>query len=222
MIEILFIIDFFEKFLVKRPEKSEEKFSKIMLEIKSLTLKNCKQPNVRFKEYVNFGNKIYKLLATTTDENIIIGVLVNGDNKKERDIWGLIEKIFESKLLKSYKKEEEQQNFNLKHEMLEEIDFLIEECKNKFDKNELSNVIEDNIKTVEKLNEKSISNTMKMTEILINTEIANEESKKFNSQASDLKISVHWYQKKEFFLFIGIVFLSIIFSVIFVAKFMLE
>lgn len=220
MIELLFIIDFFEQFLFKRPEGNENQYFKLMLNLKKQALNNCKQPNNRFKETINFQNNIYKFLAISNDENIIIGILIKGDIHQERNIWSLIEKTFDSKLLKEYKNKEDDQNFNLNDSMKKEIGLLIENYEKKIESNDFHNLLKESLSVTDRLTDKAFSTGEDLNKILIETENVKDHAKEFKDGAKDLEISVYWYQKKTFIFLIGIMLLFIVFSVIFVAKFM--
>jgi hypothetical protein len=201
-----------------------------MEDVKKECLTNCKEPNKRFKKFFDYEERFYKLLALTTDDNIIVGIIVQSDIKNEREIWNYIESSLHGSLGNILKKQEEESGrIIINKECLQEIDNLIAYLENEiFSKittltvNDIKNS-QKSKKTKNSFKEKDCSNYT-MSEILIKTSSAHNEVNEVGQEyilESTNNFDDFWYQKNCFFFFFGIFLLILIFSVIFVAKYLM-
>ena len=94
MIEYLFIIDFLETVIYEGPGAKKKQLSTMMKKAKEKCLSNCKEPNFRYRSTVRAKKLIYDVLARTNEDNIIVGVLVTHNLKKEIKVWRTIDAVF--------------------------------------------------------------------------------------------------------------------------------
>ena len=91
MIEKIFIIDFLDNLIFESPDNFDKNFETLLKIAKTKCINNCKAPNIRYKEHLKTETEYYKLLATTTDDNVIVGVIIKELINNERYVWDFIE-----------------------------------------------------------------------------------------------------------------------------------
>ncbi len=215
MIEFLFIIDFLENLILQRPKGSKQKFKKVIKEIKSCCVNNCKEPNFRYKEIVKTEKGNFKIMATTTDDNILIGVLSSQSQSQERHVWKLIENVFE--LIKDIDIEDK----SALKELKPVIDDMIDKTNEKNTTNKIMNSLKKGHENMEKHIKQTESDVMMMADICLKTEEMIEDAQTMESESKELYKETYWYDKKLWFFITGLFLLLIILSCWIIIKLLL-
>ena len=93
MIQYFFVIDFLENVIMQRPKANKPVFSPSLKLIKKKCLEHCKTYSYRYIDEISINSKNYNILASSTEDNIIVGVLIDATTTKRAKIWKMIEEV---------------------------------------------------------------------------------------------------------------------------------
>ncbi len=93
MIQYFFIIDFLESVVMQRPKEKKSQFSSAIKNITKRCVEHCKTHEYRYIDEITIQSQQFKVLARSTEDNIIVGVLVDFDVNKRAKIWKMIDEV---------------------------------------------------------------------------------------------------------------------------------
>ena len=211
MIQYFFIIDFLENVVMQRPKPQKPKFSPSIRTIKKMCLEHCKDHDFRYIDEIVIKNQEYKILARSTEDNMIVGVLVDTKTTKRAKIWKMLDDIVQ---IVSAVEDKEEGLKDIKRSIDEVLEKVIE--PDTTDKINIS--LNSQVCKVEKLINEQKVRIQELEDLDLNVKELEVATEQQVQDSRSLYWEAYWYNKKLQLFIAGAIIIVLFFVIVFCWK----